>query len=71
MKFLKRIFPKVVKGLTEIELLKLRNEIAREYYSAKSRQKNPDAGPNQYMVGLSKAITIIDKAQVHDIGEVI
>ena len=60
----------VITGLESQEVLAIRSAIVNEYDNAKRRQVRPDAGPNQYMVGLRKALSLLDAIPIHTIAEV-
>ena len=73
-KFLRHIrrrkMPPVILGISKLDWLCVRNEMQLEYEQARARQKNPAAGPNQYMLGLQKAINILESIEPYNIMEV-
>ena len=55
----------VAYGVTDAEYVKLHAAIVEEFEAAKSRQKNPDGAPTQYMRGLQFAMAAIEAIPVH------
>lgn len=61
---------KVTIGITESDWMKIYKDIQQEYADAHMRQVKPDASPNQYMRGLSKALEIMETIRPYKISEV-
>lgn len=62
--------PVEIVGITHNEFDCIYNGIRKEYLEAKSRQKSPEAKPNDYMRGLNFALDIMRAHMPHSLTEV-
>lgn len=52
-------------GISDTEYNKVKKAIDEEYEAAKSRQKNPDGAPSQYMRGIAFAKAALETIKPH------
>lgn len=60
--------PVTIVGLSEADYNKICGSITEEFNDAKARQKSPDAAPTKYMLGLTKALELVQAVKPHHLG---